>query len=260
MAWVATDDFNSYSNGDLSTLNGGSGWSAGWVKNGGSATLSVQSSVLFEGAKSLSYSDAGTSMFYYRQLTTAISTDGNIVYVAMRRTANNTGEASINIRTDSASRGSVVMRASGALELAGTTTVTLQATYSANTWYVIRLTINASADTITAAYATGAYGGTYTFSSESSAVSMTNSGDITRFAFTSDPSAATNYFDLITPTNPSVSLSASEVAGTPVETNSFTIGMTASEVAGAPIDSAEAKFGWSTRDKSSTSWTNLDKS
>jgi hypothetical protein len=253
MAWVATDNFNSYSDGDLSTLNGGTGWSAGWV-NGGTAVLSVQGTTVFEGSKALSCADASNSMFYYRQLTTAVGTDGNKLYGAIRRGLNNSGEANINLRTDTQSRLSLSMRATGIIELAGSTTTTLAASYTTGTWYVFRITINASANTATAAYATNTFGGSMVWSAESSAVTMANSGDLTRFAWFRDPNAGTDYFDLVTGTDPSVEVNKTDTSGTPVEV--VEIGFDITDTAGAPTDSGTAKYNFGPQSKSSTSWSN----
>lgn len=134
MAWVATDDFNSYSDGSISGVNGGSGWSAGWVL--GSGAIDVQGTTVYEGAKAVT---ANTSLadLASRALTSTVTV--GTMYFAMRASAttvvgftileNGSGTGKMYIKFDNDGNIKIFSNGSG-------TYVTLQA-YSANTWYVI---------------------------------------------------------------------------------------------------------------------------
>lgn len=204
MAWVATADFNGLSDGNLAGQGGGSGWSGNWV-NGATAQMLVTGTSTYEGAKSVDTVDASSGTFYYRPVTSAVSGDGNIVYFAMRKSLNNSGEVSGGLRTagtPGTSRIAVKLDASGNMVLSGSTSATLLTGYSVDTWYVIRLTFNVDANTATAAYSTTAFGGSGSWSAESSAVTMNSSGDIGNFQIQSDPNAGTSYLDYISDTEP----------------------------------------------------------
>lgn len=199
MAWVAVENFDSYSDGDLAGENGGTGWSGAWA-NGAVEVLDVAGTQTYQGAKAVTDNSAVNNSFYTRDLTSAVSGDGNIVYFAMRKGSTSSGLLNINIRNSgSGNRAEVRFNTSGNLVLVGTTTVTLLAGYSADTWYAIRLTFNVTAGTATAAYNSGSG-----WSSESSAVTMNNSGNIDRIALGRDAGTSTDYWDIITATDPTV--------------------------------------------------------
>lgn len=201
MAWTATDNFNSYSNGDLAGENGGSGWSGAW-SNGATALINVVDSPVYEGAKSIELNTTDNT-FYTRDLTTAISTNGNILYMVLRRTSTSSGEIANSIRNSSTgNRVGIKMNASGNITLVGTTTVTLKTGYSANTWYAIRLTFNVIANTATAAISEGTYQTGGTWGSESSAVTMNESGDIDRIGIGGDVGTGQDFMDYISGTDP----------------------------------------------------------
>lgn len=201
MAWVAIENFNSYADGDLAGETGGSGWNGAWV-NGLTQTMSVTAVQEYEGAKGVLTNHNVSNTFYYRLLTSAISTNGNVVYFAMRKSLNNSGEVSCGLRSSSGSRLSIAMNASGNITLGGSTSVTLVSGFTVDTWYVFRLTFNVVAGTATAAVSTAAYGGTRSWGSESSSVTMASSGDIDRFQIQSDANAGTSYIDYISPIDP----------------------------------------------------------
>lgn len=259
--WVATADFNALNSADLAGQAGGTGWTGNWV-NGAVSTMDVVTTSRYEGAKAVDVNHATNNTFYYRELASAVSGDGNIVYFALRRTLNNSGEVSAGLRSSTPpgnSRVSIGLKANGNIELSGSTTVTLLAGYATSTWYFFRLTFNVDAGTATAAYTTSTYGGTITWSAESSAATMASSGDITRFQIQADANAGTDLFDFISATDPSISYNLSETAGAPVESNLYTLSVTTSETMGAPVEDADARFGFGNQDKSSTTWVNQDK-
>ncbi len=204
MAWVAIETFSGYSDGNLSGNNGGSGWSNAWQAS--TPEFQVQGTTVYEGAKAVSCASAGGSNpFQTRNLTTSISTSG-VVYVAIRRNSTSTGELSFTLRNSSnGARVSVKLNASGNMTLGGTTTVTVITGYTANQWYVARITFNVAGNSATMAYSTGTYGGGGTYSSESSAVTMTNSGDVDQVGLGGD-GGSTIYYDYISGTDPLPSL------------------------------------------------------
>jgi len=262
MAWVAVADFNALTTADLAGQAGGTGWTGNWV-NGAVAAMNVTAAQAWEGAKSVDINDAVSNTFYYRELASAVTGDGNIVYFALRRSLNNSGECSGGLRSNTApgnSRVSVGLKANGNLELGGTSTVTLLTGYAVNTWYVIRLTFNVDAGTATAAYSTNTFGGTLTFSAESSAVTMASSGDITRFQIQADANAGTDFLDLITGTNPSVSIALSDTAGAPSETLVIGQNIVLSDTSGVPVDSTSLRIGFGNQTKNLSSWTNQPQS
>lgn len=207
MAWVAIDNFDSYADGDLAGENGGSGFSAGWV-NQAVATENVQGTTVYQGTKAVTINNALLNTFYTRALTSAVSGNGNIVYFAIRRTLNNAGEVSISFRSNTGanSRVAVRMNSAGNITLVGSTTVTLVTGYSTSQWYAIRLTLNITAGTATAATSTSAYQGGGSWSSESSSVTLASTGNIDAVGLGTDASMSTDTFDIIT--------SADIIAGT----------------------------------------------
>lgn len=205
-AWVADADFNALNTTTLDGQAGGSGWSSNWGTGGSyqCSLMSVQTSVVYEGAKAVGSSGVSTCE---RDLTTALSGNGNILYVAIYSTGTQTTDPSnYTFRTTGdATRLRLDLSTNGNLTLHGTTDVALT-TYSSNTWYVVRLTINVTSNTATAAWSTGAYGSAGTFSAESSAVTMISSGNITGL-YPTQQNVAT-YFDYISATSPFVAASA----------------------------------------------------
>ena len=272
MAWTASADFNGLSDGNLAGQGGGSGWSGNWV-NGLTAQMLVTGTTTYEGAKSVDTVDASSGTFYYRALTSAVSGNGNIVYFAMRKSLNNSGEVSGGLRTagtPGTSRVAVKLDASGNIVLSGSTSVTVLAGYSVDTWYVIRLTFNVDANTATVAYSTTAFGGSGAWSAESSAVTMNSTGDIGNFQIQSDPNAGTSYLDYISPTEPFSPVQnltlAIDSASYTFTGNNIGLGMIYTIV----INAAEYLFssvginftfrGWMNQSKNTSSYSNQSKS
>lgn len=202
MAWVASADFNGLTNGNLAGQGGGSGWSNNWGDSGGDASgYTVQGTTVYEGAKAVTSSGTGAAG---RALTTPISSGTGIVYLAMRRTQT-TGTEVTNISFRNASSGQARMQVrmdnSANIVLTGVINVTVLAGYSANTWYAIRVTYDMTLGTYTGAYSTSAFGSGGSWSAESSATTMLNTGDIDWVVMNQgDPDTA--FFDYISPTDP----------------------------------------------------------
>lgn len=136
MAWVATDDFNGYSDGSISGLNGGSGWSAGWSLASG--TIDVQGTTTYEGAKAITANTSAADLVS-RALTSTVTV--GTMYIAMRASAttvvgftileNGAGTGKMYIKFDSDGNIKIFDNGAGAYQ-------TIQA-YSANTWYLIAI-------------------------------------------------------------------------------------------------------------------------
>lgn len=218
---AAQATFEGLSNANLNGQAGGVGFSGNWTVSSGT-TFAVQATTAYEGGQAVQCTNP-TGQNVYRALSTAVSGDF-VVYVAVRRSSTSAGSLIFSLRDTGAtggnSRAKFTMNSSGNIILGdGGSTTTLLAGYSADTWYVIRLTGNTSTNNLTAAYSTGSYGGGGTFSSESSAVTMVNSGDIGNVMLDGDSGTVNNFFDLITPTNPLTARSTPAVVGTPTSVN-----------------------------------------
>lgn len=202
MAWVASDTFDSYSNGSLSGANGGSGWSGAWSLF--SSNWTVQGTTVYEGTKAIE--QAGSTDSAARSLSSAITNNG-VVYIALRKGTTNDGELSFNLRSSvPSSRAGIKFNSSGnCVSLDNGTTII--SGYTANQWYVFRITftISGSSGTYTVAYSTGVYGSSSTFSADTSSINFIGSGtNIARITINSDTSAGTDYADYISPTSPFV--------------------------------------------------------
>lgn len=269
MAWTATDDFNGYSNGDLAGQGGGSGWSGNWV-NGLTAQMLVTGAQTYEGAKSVDTNDASSNTFYYRLLASPISSNGNVMYYALRKSLNNSGEVMGGLRSSGGSRLSVALNAAGNLTLSGSTVVDLVTGFSVNTWYIVRVTFNVVANTATAAWSTASFGGTGSWSAESSAITMAGSGDIDRFQIQSDPNAGTSFLDYISDTEPftpvqNLTLTIDAASYTFTGNNVglgmiYTIVINAAEYLFSSIGINFTFRGWMNQSKNTSSYSNQSKS
>lgn len=200
MTWVAEDTFNTYSDGDLTGNNGGTGWAAAWS---GSTNFDVQGTTVYEGAKAVN-NTTNANANISRQLSAAVATTGTL-YFAMRRSLNNSGQIVTNIRNQlNQNAAQVVMNASGNITAgSGGDTVTLVTGYSVNTWYVFRLAFDIAAGTYVVAYSTDAYGSAGSFSADTSAIPMTNTPvSIQYVLYDKDANAGTDLWDYVSPTSP----------------------------------------------------------
>jgi hypothetical protein len=202
MAWVAEELFDSYADGNLAGNNGGTGWASAWEETYLPNNLQVQGTVKYQGAKGVSCTNAaGTAS--RRQLAADVS-GAFVVYVGVRAHQTNGGGGTLNLRSAAGGRAYVqfdVVDGQGTvgdISINGTDTKKV-VTYTANTFYVIRLTGNTTTGKFTAAYSTDAYGTAGTFSGESAECTMYSTGDL-RYC-TINPGAGYD-FDYISPTSP----------------------------------------------------------
>lgn len=261
MAWQATETFEGLNVADLAGQGGGSGWTGNWT-NAATEVINVSSATTFDGSRSADVNTNAGSTLYYRVIATPVATDGNVFYIAMRRSGISAGgDLNVLLRSGTTNRFNFGLKGDQNLKIAGTTTVTLLSTYSFNTWYTLRITLNAASNTMTAAYGAGNYLTGFSYSSESSAVTGSNSGDIDRIYINCDPDSGSEFIDYISPTDPSgVYITKAESAGTPTESLSVAFSLSASETAGTPTESANAGYGFANPSKSSSTWTNTQKS
>lgn len=186
MAWVATDDFESGSNGaNIAGTSGGSGWSAAWSKEGSANDWIYSNSTPISGTLSASHTPSSASDTGVTRNMTSAVTSGTVTF-KVYRTSNSTGVMYAMVRDSGDAAAGVMLNASGNIvDLAGST---IQA-YSASTVY----TINIEFDYGTDQYRISVDGGAY-----SSWINMAAAGtSATRFIFRSADasSGVTNKLD-----------------------------------------------------------------
>jgi len=207
MAWTAVEDFEDYADAtSISGLNGGTGWAGAWSLTGG--TLVTNSSPVYQSTRGITATSAGLGgNNAERQLSSDVS-GSFVIYCAMRRSSNSSGEIRWNFRnTGDSDRISVVMKADGIAYIRGVTTGANLASigsYSADTYYVFRITGDTSTGSVSAAMSSDAFGSAGSFGTESSSVSF-NTGDL-RYVLIDFADGAgtgvTNYWDYLSATSP----------------------------------------------------------
>ena len=146
MAWVATENFDSYSDGDLSGENGGSGWGGAW--SSAQTTFEVQGSVVQGGTKAMRFVSALDGDGITRPLAVDVDT-GNVQFYVRR--ADKVGVVQIILR-DSGNSG--VIRVDFENTAAGgdivlnppTDNIELLADFALDTWYLIEMEVNCTGD------------------------------------------------------------------------------------------------------------------
>lgn len=215
-AFAVSDDFESYSVGDLTGGNGGSGWSAAWS---GNVLYDVQNTVVYEGSKAVSnVMTANQSHSITRDLTSEVSGD---FYVAWRRTnvANSCGY--FILREGASARGYLKLPCTGSSgnQLIYNNSVpayeTVASSLVANTWYILHVQFDASTDQYRARiYSSGAWG------SYTAYKGMVAGSGISRIEILHEgeaSTAGTMYVDKITTTDPT----AGGGGSTPAEFGDF---------------------------------------
>lgn len=190
MAWTATENFNSYADGDLNGKNEtGTGWSGAWS---GDVDFDVQGTTVFEGSKAVTAVSANGEIV--RVLTTAVST--GTMYVAVQH--NGTGDASFRLRNASSV---IIVR----VDFNGTdivtfnneTSTTLVSSYSTSQFFVFEITLNGD-DTFNIRVHDGtSYGSLFS----NLAYDFGSTGD-GKEAVLNQGSTGTAFWDDITATNP----------------------------------------------------------
>lgn len=187
------DTFESYSNGGLNGLNGGTGWAGAW--SNGTGDWDIQSTVVYQGTKATT-----ASVNSARREFAALTGNGNVLYFAARRSSNAATRSSIYLTNSSESERTQIDFTGGNITIPGHTLVS---GYASNQWYVFRMTINVDAGNYTVATSTDAFGPGGTFGADSAAVSFTSTGDIVKFLSQTDNLGTEDWFiDYISPTSP----------------------------------------------------------
>lgn len=198
MAWIATEDFDSYPNGALNLANAGTGWSAAWVSD---TDFSLQGTTTYSGARAVKFTATSGNKQASRLLTTAVTSGVFSIYMRKEGAesivntvlfdggvvvgSNDVCTVGFASSTQPASHG-------GEIYLAGTTTIQLKATYSLSTWYHIEIQIDGAGTQCRGRVDDGAW---------SSYVTMANSkNQVSAVGFTRGSSGAPDadaYWDLI---------------------------------------------------------------
>jgi len=214
MAWVALQDFNETSNGNLSGNTGGSGWSVGWAGAGttnlNTSEFQVDTVAPSEGVRSVHVDCASVSAYIERLLTTAVT--AGTVYMQVRCAQTNkvlilnlnktTGSNTMLVKFDSDGNIKYYNDTSGAY-------VTIQA-YSADTYYTVAFDF----DTVAQAnkYRVKINAGTY------SSYVVVNAGTFSSITAVSFEHAASSgadfYIDYITTSDPYVINTPAVLEGT----------------------------------------------
>ena len=130
MAWVAEDLFNSYSDGDLNTLNGGSNFTAAWVAD---TAADVQGSTINEGAKAIQFGAFATDGIARRDFTAVTA---GTMYFSVRLSQTNKDFA-FSLRESGTGRMFIRFGADGNIAIFDNASYTTIQAYSADTWYRI---------------------------------------------------------------------------------------------------------------------------
>lgn len=171
MAWVAQDDLQSYSLGDLNTLNGGSGFSGAWS---GDTDFDVVDEDTFFGNRAVKAVNANGACT--RTLTTSVSS--GTLWFAMR--GGGGGDAQVDLKLSGGSNAiRVSMRDAGNnIKVLGNVTTTIVSGYDTNTWYLFEVLLNGD-DTIDIRYYKEGEG----WSDWTTGLAYNGSGNITDFSF-----------------------------------------------------------------------------
>lgn len=193
MAWLGTDSFESYANGNnLNTLNGGSGWSAAWSVSAG--TWSITNATAAAGT-TLSATSSSPGGYVNRNVA---STTAGEVTMYMRKDGTN-GAFYLNLCTSGSGAGAnsrVIMGMETANIVAydnGTQRI-LVPSFTTSTWYKITVKYGHVSNKFAVSINDGAYSADYAYS-------FGGSGAITNFQIYEGAGGTPSqfYFDQIAP-------------------------------------------------------------
>lgn len=173
-SWAATDNFESYSTGNINGDNGGTGWSGAWaVAAGGTTGCVVVSTPVNSGTRSLQM-DGTVTCDVSRTVTTGATTGTMQLYLYVANQPGATNGYTIVLKQGSTNEFAIdwgSSRSSGNNIVFDnlTTGVTLLATPAATTWYQIQVQFDQANSRARASLNGGAFsayvtaaGGTYT--------------------------------------------------------------------------------------------------
>lgn len=187
MAWVAEENFDSYSVGDLTGNNGGSGWSGAWGVVLSDTLYDVVTDDFYGGTKSVKGVNAANLS---RGLTTGVSS--GVLYYAHKYTSGSSDAKLGFWVTPHSALAYYILFNAGNISCQGTTLVS---GFSTSTWYLFEVTLTGS-NTLDVRYHDGT-----SWSTAVTGLAYTNSGSITGINFNCG-SPTTFYTDSITATNP----------------------------------------------------------
>ena len=204
MAWVAEENFDSYSTGDLDGGAGGSGWSSAWAAQNANEML-VSTGQYLNSPNSLNTSDSGGAGDYRRPLTTSFAT--GTLYFAFYVTAG-AAEFVLNLRAGGLATMGITLAANGDIKvLARTPSIAWYTvgTFSDDTMYIMEMDIDTTSDQYRVRWKEeggeyGAYSSYYT---------PRNTSSITQITLNSNPTSFAVYIDAISATDPDASASTS---------------------------------------------------
>lgn len=157
-AFSITDNFDSYSDGDLTGQNGGSGWSAAWS---GSTGYDVQGTTVYSGAKAITDTiGANQNHTIIRDLSSETSGD---FYVAWRTSSVSAACGYFLLREGASGRGYIRLPCTAAstnltiYNNTGGTYENIATGLSANTWYVLHVQFDATTDQYRARHYDGSW-------------------------------------------------------------------------------------------------------
>ena len=138
MAWIATENFESYAdNDDLNTKAGGTNWTGNWAVIAGAGT--VQNTPTLEAG--LCAEETGTNDVVRRTFTAV--TDGIVSWIMRRDDLTTPGVGGVLLQNNTSGNGLLAVNFTGTnIDLVGTTTVSILASPSTNTNYTIHLHID----------------------------------------------------------------------------------------------------------------------
>jgi hypothetical protein len=191
MAFISTDNFDSYSDGNLTGNSGGTNWSSNWSTTGtGSWEPQVQASVILGGTKSVAMTpDAASDRGAARSFDAITS---GVITVKVRRTSTSTGVMYIALMEGSSIRMKVEMYSTGYFTLNGTSRNNIE-TYSADITYTLYIEFDCSTDKARLKVDSGSYSSWFDFGA------ATTSIDGLRFMSSDATTGVVNYFDDIAP-------------------------------------------------------------
>lgn len=190
MAWVAEEDFESYSVGDLTGGNGGSGWSGAWS---GDTDFDVLTTDPYEGSKHMGATNPDGNMT--RHLTTAVSS--GVHYIAMKYPSGSS-DAKMGYWVTFSTNYAFLLQflgSDGTVKVYGSGTTTIISTFSNSLWYLFEITFNGD-DTLDIRYHDGT-----SWSSSSTGLGYNSSGSIATLN-ANVGATVTIYFDYLSATDP----------------------------------------------------------
>lgn len=156
MAWPATDNFDSYSNGSLNGGAGGSGWASNWANVVGDI-FTVQGTTVYQGSKAIEFTGVSGSDAIKRTVS-ALSGTTNEIVLAVRRATGSLANMQYVFFAGASFRGQIQINGTKIFLATGGGTRDIVASAAADTWYLIVVDI----DITNSQWRGKEFGGSYT--------------------------------------------------------------------------------------------------